>query len=317
MIPCLEAAKGHLQCLETMRIDTMGGTSYYVEHIFESAPRLQKVSLGQQLMWNGLSGSWAQLVELNIGHASYTVGSCLALLQSMKNLQKLRICIESGVVAGHHRFVLSHPLVSLCIRGIRVHGMLFDHITLPSLQDLDVYKIDEGWPQSQFISFLERSSPPIQSFSFGLPMEVDDLWDNNVIQILEHIPSLHSLRVVYNWCEVGSFIFKRLAPRILDNGQVDCLIPKLHTISIQLGSQLVTADYTDLKEMVISRCSPARGTNAGDNISGPIEQIWKVEVECFYQEGWGGVDGVTWHAEVSEILAPLQEVVDTLQVVIY
>jgi len=263
------------------------------------------------------SGSWAQLVELYVDHSSDTVGSCLALLQSMKNLQKLRIRIESGVVEGHHRFILSHPLVSLRVRGIRVHEMLFDHITLPSLQDLDAYEIDEGWPESQFISFLERSSPPIQSFSFGLPMEVDDLWDDNVIQILEHIPSLHSLRVVYNWCEVRSFIFKQLAPRILDNGQVNCLIPKLHTICIQLGSQLVTADYTDLKEMVISRCLLARGANAGDNISNPIERIWRVEVECFYQEEWGGVDSVTWHAEVSEILAPLREVVDTLQIVIY
>ena len=52
-----------------------GDTSYSVEHtIFESIPRLRKVSLSNPFVWNGLSGSWAQLGELNAGYASYGWG---------------------------------------------------------------------------------------------------------------------------------------------------------------------------------------------------------------------------------------------------
>jgi hypothetical protein len=64
-----------------------GDTSYSVEHtIFESIPRLRKVSLSNPFVWNGLSGSWAQLGELNAGYASYMAGDCLPFLQSVRNI---------------------------------------------------------------------------------------------------------------------------------------------------------------------------------------------------------------------------------------
>jgi len=53
---CLEAAKGHLQRLETVRLDFgYRDTSYSVERIFESAPRLWKASLSSRFVWNGVS----------------------------------------------------------------------------------------------------------------------------------------------------------------------------------------------------------------------------------------------------------------------
>jgi hypothetical protein len=139
-----------------------------------------------------------------------------------------------------------------------------------------------------------------------------------MVQILQHAPSLHSLCLVYNEGH-GDSLLEWLSPRILDNGQVDCFILKLNTISIQLGSQLVTPVYgvaRALKGMIVSRCSLAHNTHTGNNISGPIERIQKVEMECFYDGPFDG-DGTRWREEVSEILAPLQEVVDMLQVVIY
>ena len=313
---CLEAAKGHLQRLETIRINVMSyGTPYSVDHIFESAPRLRKVSLSGHLIWNGLGGSWAQLTKLDAGYVAYMVGDCLALLKSMKSLQKLRICIEGGVIEGHHHFDFSH-LVSLCILGTG-HQMLWDHITLPNLRDLSVGEIDSEWPHFEFISFLERSLSPIQHFSSGVPEEADDMWNDTMIQILQHIPSLHSLCLVYSWCGYEYSFFERLSPRILENGQVHCLIPELNIISIQLGCQLITPDYGALKEMIVSRGLLAHNTNASDNISRPIERIQKVEVECSYDESLDAVDDTMWHNEVSDILAPLQEVVDMVQVCIH
>jgi hypothetical protein len=166
------------------------------------------------------------------------------------------------------------------------------------------------------VHILSRSSSPLQSFSFGVLNEVDNIWDDGMTQILQHIPSIQSLCLVYSWCEVGGSSFlQQLSPRILDNGQVDCLIPKLDTISIWLSCQLDTPDYGALKEMIVSRCTLAH--NTGDNISGPIERIQKVTVECTYDESLDCTDDTMWYEEVSEILTPLQEVVDMVKIVIY
>jgi hypothetical protein len=207
-----------------------------------------------------LHSLWAQLTELNVSATLNMVGESLALLQSAQDLQRLRVWILSEVVNGHHHFVISHPLVSLNVLG--KSGMLFNHITLPCLHDLSVTDIDSEWLQSLFILFLVRLLSPLQSFLFRVLMEVNNIWDDNMIQILQHMPSLHALHLAYSWCEVGggSFLIW-LSSWVLDDGQVSCLIPKLNTISIYVGCQLVTPNYEALMEMIISHCSLAHNTS--------------------------------------------------------
>jgi hypothetical protein len=84
-----------------------------------------------------------------------------------------------------------------------------------------------------------------------------------------------------------------------------------------IGCQLVTPDYGALIDMIVSRYSLSRGTSAGDNVSGPIDRIQKVEVKCPIEMSWDGKDDTTWYEEVSEMLAPLQEFVDMVRVVRY
>jgi len=92
----------------------------------------------------------------------------------------------------------------------------------------------------------------------------------------------------------------------LDNGEVDCLIPKLNTISITVSNGFVIPEYLALKEMILSRRSTGHTTDPFGHI---CEQIQKVVVESY--------DGDTdWQDEVFEILAPRQ-IVDTLQIVAY
>ena len=92
------------------------------------------------------------------------------------------------------------------------------------------------------------------------------------------------------------------------------MIPKLDTISIRLSCQLDTPDYGALKEMIVSRCTLAHSTG---NISGPIERIQKVTIECTYDESFECTDDTMWYEEVSEILASLQEVVDMVKIIIH
>jgi hypothetical protein len=77
---CFDSAKGHLQLLATVRIDSVrGNTSYSIGDVFESAPKLRKISLNCRLICNNLSGSWIHLTELDAVHV-YTVTDCIAML---------------------------------------------------------------------------------------------------------------------------------------------------------------------------------------------------------------------------------------------
>ena len=313
MLRCLKEAKGHLQRLETMEIDVrdMHGTPpYWVEQIFESAPRLRKVLLSCRFIWNGLNGSWAQLTELDGHCVSYTVGDCLTLLQTARNLHKLRVHIDGEVVEENHRLIFSHPLVSLDVGGTSARWMLFDSITLPNIHDLSVGEIAYESPLSQFISFLTRSSSPLRSFSFGVEANFNELWDNKIVQILQHTPSLHSLCLSYQWpysCLGRSSIFAQLSPH---NKEVDCLIPNLNTISIKVANQFVTPDYQALKEMILERRSMFQSTNPWDTVCEPIQ---KVIVECFDD---CVCDRELWYGKVSAILAPVP-IADMVQIVMY
>jgi F-box-like len=305
-LQCLEAANGRLQRLETLEINRYGDSPPWVEQILESAPKLRKVSVSRKFLWNGLNGSWGQLVELDASCASYSVGDCLALLQAVGSLQTLKVSVNSEVAEGHPRFVFSHPLISLDVCGTGACWMLFDYITLPNIRDLSVGEIESQLPVSQLISFLQRSSSFLRCFSFRVPSAVYGSWVNMIIQILGYTPSLHTLCLAYGssyarWDE--SSIFEKL------EFQAGGLIPMLSTISISIGNQSVTPEYQALRELILSRRSMDETDDVFSIMYG-VERIQKLTVECSYC--W---DDTAWHEEVSQILAPIQ-IVDTLQIVV-
>jgi hypothetical protein len=206
------------------------------------------------------------------------------MLQCLGNLQKLRIrlCLHDVDMSTLRPFILDfHSLISLCVWEGGNIGALFDHLTLPNLRDLILDDIAAEWPKAQFISFLSRSSPPLSNFSIS--SSDDCMADNNLIEILQHTPSLISLTLNYYDCEacMDGSLLDRLSPHMLENGEIDCLIPKLETIFVELPGNGDSPPFVAFTNMIISRCRLADTVTPDDSDSNPIGRIRTVKVECF------------------------------------
>ncbi|KIM86640.1 hypothetical protein PILCRDRAFT_815871 [Piloderma croceum F 1598] len=308
MLQCFEQANGHFDRLETLQICS---SSFHIEtfhpprRIFESAPKLRTLSFKSGFTWKSFDIPWAQITDFDGGICEIRVGECLEMLQCLGNVQKLRIRLRPpGVDRPILRpFILDfHSLISLHLwKGGNI-GALFDHLTLPNLRDLALDdSIADEWPQAQFISFLSRSSPPLSEFSIG--SSDDCMADNNLIEILQHTPSLRFLSLKYFDCEacMDGSLLDRLSPRMLENGEIDCLIPKLETIFVKLPRNGKSPPFEAFTDMIISRCRLTHTVMPDDSDSKAIGPIQMVKVEAFEEHC---VD------ELLDGLAPLQGLSD-------
>jgi hypothetical protein len=126
--------------------------------------------------------------------------------------------------------------------------------------------------------------------------------DNNLIEILQHTPSLISLTLDYYDCEacMGGSLLDRLSARMLENGEIDCLIPKLETIFVELPGNGDSPPFEAFTNMIISRCRLADTVTSDDSDSNPIGRIQSVKVDVLDRKC---ID------ELLEGLAPLQGLV--------
>jgi hypothetical protein len=230
------------------------------------------------------------------------------MLQCLRNLQKLRIrlCLYDVDIPTLRPFILDfHSLISLYVwEGVNT-GALFDHLTLPNLRELILEDISAQWLQAQFISFLSRSSPPLSNFSIS---STDGcMTDNNLIEILQHTPSLISLTLNYYDCKacMDGSLLDRLSPHMLEDGEIDCLIPKLETIFVELPGNGDSPPSVVFTNMIISRCRLADTVTPDDPDSNPIGRIRTVKVNVFDEEC---IDGLL------EGLTPLQGLVSDVSV---
>jgi hypothetical protein len=92
---------------------------------------------------------------------------------------------------------------------------------------------------------------------------------------------------------------------MLENGHVDCLIPKLKTISVQLPDEGLSLNFQALTKMIISRWRLAHTVQTVDSDCRPIERIRVVKIVSLDEEC---ID------EVLEGLAPLRGLVGTVYI---
>ena len=312
MLQCFEQANGHFDRLETLQICS---SSFHVDtfhsprRIFESAPKLRTLSFKSGFTWKSFDIPWAQITDFDGGICAIGIAACLKMLQCLGNLQKLRIRLYPyNVDVSTLRPVVleSRSLISLYLQEGGNIGTLFDHLTLPNLHDLALDDIAYEWPQAQFLSFLSRSSPPLSDFSIG---SVGDwMADNTLIEILQHTPSLRFLSLKCHDCEacMDGPLMDRILPRMLENGEIDCLIPKLDTIFVRLPSNGKIPPFEAFTDMIISRCRLAHTVMPDDSDSKAIEPIRMVKVEA---SGECCVD------ELLDGLTPLQGLVSGVSVV--
>jgi len=259
-----------------------------------------------------LNFQWAQLAECDLGLCG--IAECLEVLQCTQKLQKLRITLKQhNMDMGTLRpFVLKLcGLVSLYVEAEAKVRAFFDHLCLPGLRDFvfEGLGLDDEWAQAEFISLISRSSCHLQGLDLSFGCLTADAIGDNLIQILQHTPSLVSLTLNYFNCDVclTSTLLDRLSARMLENGQIDCLIPRLKTIRIQTDED-VNLDCEAFTNMIKSRSRwrLGRAMNGVDSGSrADIAHIQTVQIICF---DVGYVNGLL------EGLAPLRGLVRDVSV---
>jgi hypothetical protein len=234
------------------------------------------------------------------------------MLQCLGNLQKLRVRFgphdddDDVDVFTLRPFILDlHSLISLCVWGGGDIGALLDHLTLPNLREFILDDFAAEWLKDEFTSFLSRSSPPLRNLSISC--SDDCMAYNNLIEIFQRTPSLISLTLNYYDCEacMGDTLLDRLLPRMLENGQIDCLIPKLETIFVELPGSNDTPPFVAFTNMIISRCRLADTVTPDDSDFNPIGRMRTVKV------------GVSNEGDINDLLeelAPLQGLVSDVSV---
>jgi hypothetical protein len=188
VISALATARNNLPCLETLSLDTWEQLD--VVNIFEFAPKLRALYLGQRIQPLDVHVPWSQLTHLR---AKTSVDKWHAVLMLVPNIITLDVQLVRDDV--NHSSVL-YPIIQLSqltkleLLSSSDFGPFLDYLSLPILRDFFYEDALHGWNQQQFISCLSRSSCSLRSLS----IRHSDLCDE-LSQILEHTPELVDLRL--------------------------------------------------------------------------------------------------------------------------
>ena len=239
---------------------------------FEAAPQLRCLVIGNHVSPFFLRVPWSQLEYVHNTTCTVRSDECLEILRLSSNAENIQLELEDLTVPWHVWPVIQSQVEELMLSMRTDIGWLLDHVTLPSLRTFDYSEEYSCWAQSQFISFLSRSSCSLQSLSLCLEHNIsaDDL-----IGILELTPALMWLTLQGGTVAgLTSAVLGRLSRP--EGGEAICLVPRLHTIVVDWYG----IDELAFVDMIESRwrVSYQAETSPDGNMSG-VSQIQSVILE--------------------------------------
>lgn len=203
-----QGIKGALPVLENLAIS--GGRNGQVADLFETAPRLQKLTLTSSF-WPGRNFRisdlpWGQITDLHL--ACFPNVPLLSILACCHQLSRLTLQdVDQLSLSESDGARISSNLRSLFIKespsGLRTDRVpyatlnnlswLLDGLELPQLVSLSVTAHDRSkWPQSQLTSLLRHSCCHLETLSL-----TGDIWIKPLefLELISLLPTLTSLRV--------------------------------------------------------------------------------------------------------------------------
>ncbi|KAJ6544587.1 hypothetical protein DFH09DRAFT_1282294 [Mycena vulgaris] len=192
-------------------------------------------------------GSFSSLKTLKIAHAqdhrdedeAYFSGDASGCVELMRAAPNLVECIFDGLYYGQdygqdipEDLYGTGPFTHTSLRHLRLGGgdfqfstaAILSHLTLPALKTLYISHFDI--PHHAALSFLTRSSPPLQSL-FMPTHNVDWSAHSTISSYFRLLPSLTDLELVCGYCSEHKFPFLRVLS-ISDN-----FLPKLSNLTIR------------------------------------------------------------------------------------
>jgi hypothetical protein len=166
MLDTLTAVKD-LPCLRNLAIESFDIFDPVPRlPIFDNAPGLRCVELGYNVSSTQFALPWAQLTEYWSDNT--TAPEILAILEQTPHLVKCTLRVLEDEVP-LHRHVRLPLLQTLEITSYINPADLFNHLSLPALRDFQYSErepaAEEGWPNSQFVALLKRSSCLLQTLN--------------------------------------------------------------------------------------------------------------------------------------------------------
>lgn len=186
---------------------------------------------------------WSQLTEFRVRHCN--IYQCLEALGWMANLVTLEITPKITSDTQTRPRLIHLRLKTLKIFASFDAADLCDYLTLPSLRAFEYCGASSGFSvQSPIASLISRSTSHLQELGLAncIPFE-----DEYLIQVLEHTPELHMLRV-------ESSRHRRIGPCLLQmtyrGPHSPCLVPKLRKCTLRYTND---TDFVAFADMVESR----------------------------------------------------------------
>jgi hypothetical protein len=189
----------------------------------------------------------SQLTRLSMA-SKITSDHCLDVLLQYPNLESLsRVVLAEDPLKDPHRGVLLLPrLGNLVLKSCQDRNLtdIFDHLTLPSLTNLDLmFAYLATWPHLSFISLLTRSSCNLLTLTFRY-VEMSPL---ELLECLRALPSLVYLHLECVACLEGLTLS---ALTVVGGSQI--VVPKLqyflaHSLSI-IPNQVTNELFVNMVE---------------------------------------------------------------------
>ena len=245
----LYRAKHRLPLLNNLQLDlhTREGEPAYTYDLFEDAPHLKCVDLGQLADWRV---NWASLTVLKIGEFFRSDKKLFSVLGQAERLEKLAIyqSLDETLVLNQMISLLSFPnLKVLTIIGFRLLSVLHT----PSLEELYIEDFDElSMPHIIVISFINRSSCRLRRLGMG-GCSAASLTD-----ILQYTPDLVHLNLDNSDDMVMSF------GHLTFHRQRDKTPPARHLRSLTvMDAGLSDMEIMELAALIASRTKRAKASS--------------------------------------------------------
>jgi hypothetical protein len=156
---------------------------------FYHKPTLVDISL---LPFSSIGINWSNVTQVKVGN--FSVDQVFELLRAAPSMIQ---CSVFSVSANEDRYpipgtFISHPNLEYLHLRVKFEGanLLFSHLSLPSLGVL-ILEWCGVLNTRNFISLIERSSPPLRTLSIADPT----LNTGNLFQLLEAVPTITTLQL--------------------------------------------------------------------------------------------------------------------------
>lgn len=287
----LSSARKHLHNLQKFTlVNSLShrGEPFHLDHpgftlrMFEDAPKLRDVSLGEHADVPMLGIPWGRLTRLDMKTTNLSLSDIVGIFREASKLEEVDCYCAHSIEPAHFGGQEPIPLESLTDLRIATEVDLapfLDRLYIPSIRVLDIEHMGPRftWTDNVLVSLLSRSNVHTLEKMVLTNLSMDD---SELLECIRLAPSLMELKL-FVWQNVNARYITDHLIRCLTIGSEShsadgILAPKLKALMLS-GDLFPTVSITLYEEMIRSRWGAERIQSAAE--------LEAVEWTCFVDAG--------------------------------